>query len=54
MADIILQDTLIVWTEDTAHDLALSFEKSDSCDKIWHVDNHSLFYISLRWSCSWS
>ncbi|ORY98013.1 component of IIS longevity pathway SMK-1-domain-containing protein [Syncephalastrum racemosum] len=34
------QDTLIVWTEDAAHDLALSFEKSDSCDKIWRNITH--------------
>ncbi|OAD73714.1 hypothetical protein PHYBLDRAFT_181326 [Phycomyces blakesleeanus NRRL 1555(-)] len=30
------QETLIVWSEDTCQDLALSFQEPEGCDEIWH------------------
>lgn len=31
-------ETLIVWTESTGTDMALSFQESEGCASIWHVD----------------
>ena len=31
------QDTLIVWTEHTGVDMALSFQEGDACSQIWSV-----------------
>lgn len=30
-------DTLIVWTESTGVDMALSFQEADGCAAIWYV-----------------
>ncbi|KAH0565012.1 hypothetical protein GP486_001597 [Trichoglossum hirsutum] len=34
------QDTLIVWTEPTGTDMALSFQEADGCAAIWDFVNH--------------
>ena len=35
------QDTLIVWTEPTGVDMALSFQEADGCAVIWDFVNHA-------------
>lgn len=31
-------ETLIVWTESTGTDMALSFQESEGCASIWYVN----------------
>lgn len=35
------QDTLIVWTEPSGVDMALSFQEAEGCLSIWYIHCHS-------------
>ncbi len=39
-ADAIVPDTLIVWTESTGTDMALSFQEAEGCAAIWDFVSH--------------
>ena len=34
---VIVQETLIVWSEDDSCDLALSFQEKAGCDEVWSM-----------------
>ena len=41
-------DTLIVWTETTGIDMALSFQEAEGCATIWSVLSNFQYYVQVQ------